>query len=71
MDGPSRSFDTKLILCRIILKTSNQERHRCAVPGPALPAPPKVKFFWSAIMYRLPERLLVTNPIDHPCPVGP
>jgi hypothetical protein len=25
---------------------------------------PKVKFFWSASMYRLPERLLVTNPID-------
>ncbi|MGC5258265.1 DUF1254 domain-containing protein [Gordonia sp. DT218] len=25
---------------------------------------PKVKFFWSATMYRLPERLLVANPID-------
>ena len=35
MDGPSQSFDTKLILCRIILKTSNQERYRYAVPCPA------------------------------------
>ncbi|MDV7135286.1 DUF1254 domain-containing protein [Williamsia muralis] len=25
---------------------------------------PKVRFFWSATMYRLPERLLVDNPID-------
>ena len=25
---------------------------------------PKVKFFWSMTMYRLPERLLVDNPID-------
>lgn len=25
---------------------------------------PTVKFFWSATMYRLPERLLVANPID-------
>jgi len=25
---------------------------------------PKVRFFWSATMYRLPERLLVANPID-------
>ena len=25
---------------------------------------PQVKFFWSATMYRLPERLLVANPID-------
>jgi hypothetical protein len=25
---------------------------------------PKVRFFWSATMYRLPERLLVANPLD-------
>ncbi len=25
---------------------------------------PKVRFFWSATMYRLPERLLTANPID-------
>jgi hypothetical protein len=25
---------------------------------------PRVRFFWSATMYRLPERLLVANPID-------
>ncbi|MER5836693.1 DUF1254 domain-containing protein [Rhodococcus qingshengii] len=30
----------------------------------AADALPKVKFFWSATMYRLPERLLVANPID-------
>jgi hypothetical protein len=25
---------------------------------------PRVRFFWSATMYRLPERLLVAKPID-------
>lgn len=38
-------------------------KHRYTIHFPAGQLPP-AQFFWSATMYRLPERLLVANPLD-------